>query len=39
MGNFTRLGQVADAAAFLASDWTAAITGTFVNVTRGMFPS
>jgi NAD(P)-dependent dehydrogenase (short-subunit alcohol dehydrogenase family) len=34
-----RLAQVADAAAFLASDRAGAITGTFVNVTSGMFPS
>ena len=34
-----RLAQVADAAVFLASDRAAAITGTFVNVTSGMFPS
>ncbi|HEY2041179.1 MAG TPA: SDR family oxidoreductase [Jatrophihabitans sp.] len=34
-----RLAQVADTAAFLASDRAAAITGTFVNVTSGMFPS
>jgi NAD(P)-dependent dehydrogenase (short-subunit alcohol dehydrogenase family) len=33
-----RLAQVADVAAFLASDQAAAITGTFVNAT-GMFPS
>jgi NAD(P)-dependent dehydrogenase (short-subunit alcohol dehydrogenase family) len=34
-----RLAQVADVATFLASDQAAAITGTFVNVTSGMFPS
>lgn len=34
-----RLGEVADVAAFLASDRAAAITGTFVNVTSGTFPS
>jgi NAD(P)-dependent dehydrogenase (short-subunit alcohol dehydrogenase family) len=34
-----RLAQVADVAAFLASDQSAAITGTFVNVTGGIFPS
>jgi enoyl-[acyl-carrier-protein] reductase (NADH) len=34
-----RLAQIADVAAFLASDQSAAITGTFVNVTGGMFPS
>ena len=34
-----RLAEVADVAAFLASDRAAAITGTFVNVTGGMFPS
>ena len=34
-----RLAQVADVAAFLASDRASAITGTFVNVTSGMFPS
>ena len=33
------LAQVADVAAFLASDRAAAVTGTFVNVTSGMFPS
>jgi NAD(P)-dependent dehydrogenase (short-subunit alcohol dehydrogenase family) len=34
-----RLAEVADAAAFLASDRAAAITGTFVNVTSGTLPS
>ncbi|MEZ0073851.1 SDR family NAD(P)-dependent oxidoreductase [Planotetraspora sp. GP83] len=34
-----RLSEVADTAAFLASDRAAAITGTFVNVSSGMFPS
>jgi NAD(P)-dependent dehydrogenase (short-subunit alcohol dehydrogenase family) len=34
-----RLDQVAAVAAFLASDRAAGITGTFVNVTGGMFPS
>jgi enoyl-[acyl-carrier-protein] reductase (NADH) len=34
-----RLSQVADTAAFLASDQAGAITGTFLNVTSGMFPS
>lgn len=34
-----RLAEVAATAAFLASDRAAAITGTFVNVTSGMFPS
>jgi NAD(P)-dependent dehydrogenase (short-subunit alcohol dehydrogenase family) len=34
-----RLAEVAAVAAFLASDQAAAITGTFVNVTSGMFPS
>jgi NAD(P)-dependent dehydrogenase (short-subunit alcohol dehydrogenase family) len=34
-----RVAQVADAAVFLASDRAAAITGTFVNVTGGIFPS
>jgi NAD(P)-dependent dehydrogenase (short-subunit alcohol dehydrogenase family) len=34
-----RLAQVADLAAFLASDRSGAITGTFVNATGGMFPS
>ncbi len=34
-----RLAEVADAAAFLASDRAAAITGTFVNVTGGIFAS
>ena len=33
-----RLPQVADAAAFLASDRAAAITGTFLNVTGGLLP-
>ena len=34
-----RLAEVAATAAFLASDGAAAITGAFVNVTSGMFPS
>jgi NAD(P)-dependent dehydrogenase (short-subunit alcohol dehydrogenase family) len=34
-----RLSEVAATAAFLASDKAGAITGTFVNVTSGMFPS
>jgi enoyl-[acyl-carrier-protein] reductase (NADH) len=34
-----RLADVAATAVFLASDGAAAITGTFVNVTSGMFPS
>jgi NAD(P)-dependent dehydrogenase (short-subunit alcohol dehydrogenase family) len=34
-----RLAQVAAVAAFLASDNAAAITGTFINVTSGTFPS
>jgi NAD(P)-dependent dehydrogenase (short-subunit alcohol dehydrogenase family) len=34
-----RLAQVADTAAFLASDRAAAITASFVNVTSGTFPS
>jgi NAD(P)-dependent dehydrogenase (short-subunit alcohol dehydrogenase family) len=34
-----RLAEVAATAAFLASDRADAITGTFVNVTSGMFPS
>lgn len=34
-----RLGEVAATAAFLASDHAAAITGTFVNATSGMFAS
>ncbi|TMR09244.1 SDR family oxidoreductase [Nonomuraea turkmeniaca] len=34
-----RVAQVAATAAFLASDHAAAITGTFVNVTSGTFPS
>jgi NAD(P)-dependent dehydrogenase (short-subunit alcohol dehydrogenase family) len=34
-----RLTEVADAAAFLASDRAAAITGTFVNATSGTFAS
>jgi NAD(P)-dependent dehydrogenase (short-subunit alcohol dehydrogenase family) len=34
-----RLAEVAATATFLASDRAGAITGTFVNVTSGMFPS
>jgi NAD(P)-dependent dehydrogenase (short-subunit alcohol dehydrogenase family) len=34
-----RLAQVAAVATFLASDNAAAITGTFINVTSGTFPS
>jgi enoyl-[acyl-carrier-protein] reductase (NADH) len=34
-----RLAEVASTAAFLASEKAGAITGTFVNVTSGMFPS
>jgi NAD(P)-dependent dehydrogenase (short-subunit alcohol dehydrogenase family) len=34
-----RLDEVAATATFLASGKAAAITGTFVNVTSGMFPS
>ena len=34
-----RLAEVAEVAAFLASERAGAITGTFVNVTAGMFPS
>src|ERR687885_1369713 len=34
-----RLAEVAATAAFLASEKAGAITGTFVNVTSGMFPS
>jgi enoyl-[acyl-carrier-protein] reductase (NADH) len=34
-----RLAQVADVAAFLASDQAGAITGTFVDVTGKIFPS
>ncbi len=34
-----RLAQIADVAAFLASDQAAGITGAFVNVTAGMFIS
>jgi len=34
-----RLAEVAAVAAFLASAQAAAITGTFVNVTSGTFPS
>jgi NAD(P)-dependent dehydrogenase (short-subunit alcohol dehydrogenase family) len=34
-----RLAEVAATAAFLASDKAGAITGTFVNVTSGIFPS
>jgi len=33
------LAEVAATAAFLASDQAAGITGTFVNVTGGIFPS
>jgi enoyl-[acyl-carrier-protein] reductase (NADH) len=33
------LAQVADAAVFLASDASAALTGTFLNATGGMFTS
>ncbi len=39
LGRSPRVAQVAAAAAFLASDDAAAITGTFVNVTSGTFPS
>jgi enoyl-[acyl-carrier-protein] reductase (NADH) len=34
-----RLAEVAATATFLASDHAAGITGSFVNVTGGMFPS
>ena len=34
-----RLAEVAEVAAFLASERAGAITGTFVNVTSGIFPS
>lgn len=34
-----RLDEIADTATFLASDRAAGITGAFVNVTGGMFPS
>jgi enoyl-[acyl-carrier-protein] reductase (NADH) len=34
-----RLDEVADTAAFLASDRAAGLTGTFVNVTGGIFAS
>lgn len=34
-----RVAEVAATAAFLASDRAGAITGTFVNVTSGTFPS
>jgi enoyl-[acyl-carrier-protein] reductase (NADH) len=34
-----RVADVAEAAVFLASHRSAGITGTFVNVTGGMFPS
>ncbi|HEX6076723.1 MAG TPA: SDR family oxidoreductase [Micromonosporaceae bacterium] len=34
-----RVAEIAEAAVFLASDRAAGITGTFVNVTGGMFPS
>lgn len=34
-----QLAQIAAVAAFLASDQAAAVTGTWVNVTGGMFPS
>jgi NAD(P)-dependent dehydrogenase (short-subunit alcohol dehydrogenase family) len=33
------LAEIAGTAAFLASDWAAGITATFVNATGGMFPS
>jgi enoyl-[acyl-carrier-protein] reductase (NADH) len=33
-----RLAEVAEVAAFLASNQAAAITGAFVNVTSGTFP-
>jgi hypothetical protein len=33
------VAQLAATAVFLASDGAGAITGTFVNVTSGMFPS
>ncbi|MEY2442847.1 MAG: Enoyl-(Acyl carrier protein) reductase [bacterium] len=36
LGRPPRLQQVADTAAFLASDRAAAITGTIVNVTCGL---
>jgi NAD(P)-dependent dehydrogenase (short-subunit alcohol dehydrogenase family) len=38
-GHSPRLAEVAATAAFLASNKAGAITGTFVNVTSGMFPS
>jgi len=38
-GRSPRLEEVAATAAFLASEKAGAITGTFVNVTSGMFPS
>jgi len=38
LGRAPRLAQVADAAAFLASDRAAAITSTIVNVTCGLVP-
>jgi enoyl-[acyl-carrier-protein] reductase (NADH) len=34
-----RLNEVATTAAFLASEKAGTITGTFVNVTSGTFPS
>ena len=34
-----RLDEIADTIAFVASDRAAGITGAFVNVTGGMFPS
>ena len=36
LGHAPRLQQVADTAAFLASDRAGAITGTIVNVTCGL---
>ena len=38
LGRLQHLGEVADTAAFLASDRAAAITGTITNVTCGLVP-
>jgi enoyl-[acyl-carrier-protein] reductase (NADH) len=38
LGHAPRLAEVADTAAFLASDRAAGITGTLVNVTCGLVP-
>ncbi len=38
LGHAPKLAQVAQAAAFLASDRAAGITGTILNVTCGLVP-